>query len=526
MLRVIFSICLFTVFQICSAQNLTESNLPIIVIDSGIEQINADGRVNANMKVYFNEDGSINKLTDEPTNYDGNVGIKFRGQSSLFIYEKKGYSVETRDELGDDLSVNLLGMPKESDWVLHGPYGDKSLMRNALLYTLADDITPFAPRVQMTEIIVNGNYQGVYLFTEQIKRDDSRVDIAKLKDEDIAGDELTGGYILKIDRADAEDIGWTSPYSESNTQPTNFVHVYPDAGDIQPEQKEYIENWMTAFEDNLASDDYTDPVVGYRKRINTESFIDYMLLNELSRNVDGYRLSTYMYKDKDLNDDELHLGPVWDYNLAFGNADYCNGSDIEGWAYDFNDVCSDDSFQVHFWWKRLLTDPTFEADLKDKWMRLRNGKFTNANINALIDGFEAQLQEPQQRNFQRYPILGQYIWPNNFVGDTYQSEVDYLREWIMERMAWMDAEFDIELSAEESELKDIRLSPNPTSGVIQIIGESIDNNATLEVLNLTGQTLMKTAFSNSIDVSSLERGNYLIHISSNEGVIVKKFVKM
>lgn len=529
MLRVLFTICLFSILEVCSAQvNLTESNLPILVINSGSEEITADGKINASLKVYFNEDGSTNRLTDLPTNYDGNIGIKLRGQSSLFVYAKKGYSLETRDELGDDFAVNLLGLPKESDWVMHGPYSDKSLMRNALLYTMADDITPYAPRVQMVEIIVNEEYQGVYLFTEKIKRDDSRVDIAKLKDDEITGDDLTGGYILKIDKADADEIGWESPYSVSAAQPTNFVYVYPDADDIVPEQKAYIENWITSFEDNLASSDYTDSVNGYRKRINTESFIDFMLLNELSRNVDGYRLSTYMYKDKDLNDDELHLGPVWDYNLAFGNADYCNGSNIEGWAYDFNDVCGDDFYQVPFWWKRLLTDPTFVADLKEKWMKLRNGKFTNANVNAWIDGFESQLQVPQQRNFQRWPTLGEYVWPNNFVGNTYQSEVDYLRQWIMDRMAWMDQEFDIELSAGETQLYDIKLSPNPTSDIISLTGQSLSSGVSIDIINVTGQKVRSVDYQvgNDIDVSSLEKGNYLLQIYTPEGLVTRRFVKI
>jgi len=367
-----------TVFTSVTAQ-FSESNLPIVVIETG-EDIGTDSRVDGTMKIYYKEDGSINRLTDVPENYDGNIGIKFRGQSSLWVYDKKGYSVETRDELGDDETVNLLGMPKESDWVMHGPYGDKSLMRNALLYSLADQITPYAPRVQMVEVMVNDDYQGVYLFTEKIKRDDSRVDIANLKKDDISGDELTGGYILKFDKAEADEIGWASSISAPGVDPPSFVYVEPDADDITIEQSTYIKDWMDDFEALLDSDEYTNEETGYRKKINTESFIDFMLLNEMSRNVDGYRLSTYMYKDKDTNDDELHMGPVWDYNLAFGNADYCNGSDIEGWAYDFNDVCPDDFYTVHFWWKRLLTDPTFQDDLKEKWMKLRNGKFSNANV--------------------------------------------------------------------------------------------------------------------------------------------------
>jgi len=520
-----FIVLIFTFLSIHSfcQVNLTESSLPIIVIDSGNEEITTD-RKPATMKVYFKEDGSTNKLTDTPENYDGNIGIKLRGQTSLFIYNKNGYSVETRDEEGEDNSVNLLGMPKESDWVLHGPYGDKSLMRNALMYTMADDITPYAPRVQMVEIIVNDDYKGVYLFTEKIKRDDSRVDISKLKEDDIEGDELTGGYILKFDKADEDEIGWTSPFSVSNSQPTNFVLVYPDLEDLAPEQKTYIQEWMTSFETLLDGPSYTDEETGYRKWINTESFIDFILLNELSRNVDGYRLSTYMYKDKDSNDDELHVGPVWDYNLAFGNADYCDGSRIDGWAYDFNDVCGNDMYQVHFWWKRLLSDPTFEADLKEKWMKLRNGKFSDQNVTAWIDAFEAQLQEPQQRNFQRWDILGEYIWPNDYVGDTYDDEVNYLRQWIQDRMNWMDEEFDIELSIENTENAYFLIAPNPVEDVINL--ESTNKIESVNILDAQGRTVLSPGIqSSNIDVSNLRTGIYFMEVIVGNEKKIQRFVK-
>lgn len=527
-MRSIFTCLLLITFYCNNAQiTLTESNLPIIVIES-LSTINADSKVAATMKIYFKEDGSINKLTDIPEDYDGNIGIKQRGQTSLFLFDKKGFSLETRDELGEEDAAGIMGMPKEVDWVLHGPYSDKSLMRNALMYTLADSITPYAPRVQMAEIIINTEYQGVYLFTEKIKRDGDRVDIAKLNDDEISGDDLTGGYILKFDKADTEEIGWASPYSVSPAQPANFVHVYPQWDDIVPEQKDYIQNWMTDFENLLAGPDYTNDEIGYRKSINTESFIDFMLLNEMSRNVDAYRLSTYMFKDKDSNDDELHMGPVWDYNLAFGNANYCDGSRIDGWAYDFNDICSDDMYQVHFWWKRLLSDPTFAEDIADKWMKLRNGKFSNSNINALIDYFENQLAVPQIRNFQKWDVLGTEIWPNAFVGATYASEVDYLRNWLMDRMAWMDNEFDIELSAQELDTNDIIISPNPVYDILTISGDSYNSSDQVSIYDLAGQLINVSIndASKSINVSNLNSGMYIIQISNGINQTSRRFIKM
>lgn len=517
--------------QIGNAQVLTESNLPIIVINSNGEEITDDGKVDATMKIYFKEDGSVNSINDVPNDYDGLIDIKLRGQTSLFLFDKKSYSLETKNAEGKDSTVNLLDMPKESNWVLHGPFSDKSLMRNALMYTMADDILTYSPRVQMAEIIVNNDYKGVYLFTEKIKRDDSRVDIAKLKDDDITGLDVTGGYILKFDKADQEEIGWISPYSISAAQPTNFILEYPDWDDIMPEQKSYIQNWMTDFENVLASSNFDDPDNGYSKYINVETFIDYMLLNELSKNVDAYRISTFMYKTKDSDTKlgQLYMGPVWDYNLAFGNADYCEGSEIEGWAYDFNSVCSDDFFQVHFWWKRLLEDPVFEAEVKEKWMKLRNGKFSNANINAWIDGFEDQLNGPQARNFQRWPVLGIYVWPNVFIGDTYTEEVDYLRGWLGERMAWMDQAFDIELSIESDFTADqLNISPNPASDILILKGDLVIDKMNFEILGLEGKTFISGTLNSesTIQINRLPKGTFILLLNNGEKTYAQKFVKI
>lgn len=528
---IVFLLSILTFQHAGNAQVLTESNLPIIVIDTNGEEITDEGKAEGTMQVYYKEDGSMNSINDTPTDYNGAIEIKLRGQTSLLLFDKKSYRFETVNVEGKDSTVNLVGMPKESDWVLHGPFSDKSLMRNALLYTMADDILSYAPRVQMVEIIVNDDYKGVYLFTEKIKRDDSRVDIANVKNSDIEGIELTGGYILKFDKAELEEVGWTSPYSKSAAQPTNFIYDEPAWDDIQPEQSAYIQNWITDFEDVLASDNFADPNDGYSKYINVETFIDHMLLNELSRNVDAYRLSTYMYKTKDKEDKpgQLYMGPVWDYNLAFGNADYCDGSNIEGWAYDFNDVCPEDYFQVHFWWERLLEDPIFESEVKAKWMKLRNGKFSNANVNAWIDEFEAQLSGPQARNFQRWPVLGTYVWPNNYIGDTYEEEVDYLRGWLMDRMSWMDQAYDIELSAASDFSEDqLKISPNPAYDMLKIEGELVKQNMDYEILGMDGKTIKQGEIADSgfIHIDQLPRGSFILLLRDEAQTFTQKFVKI
>lgn len=530
--KLIFALIAFLAFgQAGNGQVLTESNLPIIVIDTNGEEITDDGKADANMKIYFKEDGSANSINDAPDDFNGDIEIKLRGQSSLALFDKKSYSFETVDAEGKDSTVNLLGMPKESDWVMHGPFSDKSLMRNALLYTMADDILAYSPRVQMVEIIVNNDYKGVYLFTEKIKRDDSRVDIANVKSNDIEGLELTGGYIIKFDKAETEEIGWSSPYSNSTTQPTYFVYDEPAWDDIQPEQSTYIENWITEFEDVLSSNNFADPNDGYSKYINVESFIDHMLLNELSRNVDAYRISTYMYKTKDSETKlgQLYMGPVWDYNLAFGNANYCEGSTIEGWAYDYNDVCPNDFYPVHFWWSRLLEDPIFEEEVKEKWMKLRNGKFSNANIKAWIDNLEAQLEVPQARNFQRWPVLGVEVWPNNFVGNSYKEEVDYLRGWLADRLDWMDQEFDIELSVESNfTAEQLLISPNPAHDILNISGELTEVNMDFEILGLEGKIYKtgKINSNNKIQIQQLPRGTFILLLRSGEKSYAQKFVKI
>ena len=136
------------------------------------------------------------------------------------------------------------------------------------------------------------------------------------------------------------------------------------------------------------------------------------------------------------------MGPIWDFNLAFGNADYCSGGSTNVWAYKFNERCSNDFWQIPFWWDRLLEDPEFVSQLKLRWLELRGGSLSNSAILQKIDSYTETLSLSGgiQENFEKWPVLGQYVWPNNFVGNSYEEEKNYLIEWIEDRLNWLDTE--------------------------------------------------------------------------------------
>ncbi len=396
------------------------------------------------MGIIDNGPGQRNHITDPFNDYDGKIGIELRGSSSQALFPKKNYGIELRDLQGNDSAVSILGMPKESDWVLHGPYSDKSLIRNFLTFKLGRELGWYASRTRLCEVMINNDYKGLYVFMEKIKRDKNRVDISKLKSDEISGDDLTGGYIVKIDKFDGNNsnAGWASPYPPpGRTKPEQIIFFqfdYPKSDKIVTQQKEYIEQFVTNFEKTLKGPDFRDPYTGYRAFVNDNSFVDYAIINELTRNVDAYRLSTFLYKDKDSKDGKMIIGPIWDYNLAFGNADYCRGSDIQGWAWEFNGVCPDDFWLIPFWWNRFLQDRQFIEQLKSRWAQLRQDQYSTENIMNYVDSVVTVLDEAQKRNFQRWDVLGKYIWPNNYVGNTYAEEINYFKTWITDRLNWLD----------------------------------------------------------------------------------------
>jgi hypothetical protein len=416
--------------------------IPIIFINTSGQNIIPEEKITANMKVINNISG-INNLTDTDFEYDGNVGIKIRGNTSA-TFPKKSYTVETWNSDGSNNNVSLLGLPKENDWVFHGPYPDKSLMRNVLAYHLGNLTGKWSPRTRFFELYLNGTYQGVYVLVEKIKIDKNRCNLSTLKPADISGDDVTGGYILKIDRPEATDVDgvnyWISPYKAWTNlqQRVFFLFQDPDGETLQPEQFNYIKNHITKFEDAMYSDSYTDKVKGYYPMVDFNSFIDYYIISELSRNLDGYRISTFINKNKDSKGGKITMGPYWDYDICFGNANFFSAGQTEGWIID--GMGDADQYAMPFWWQKFRVDPFFNDQLKKRWNVWTDKYINNTYLNHVIDSCSIMLADSQKRNFQTWNILNTYLWPNNYVGGSYANEISYLKNWLSNRITWMNSQ--------------------------------------------------------------------------------------
>jgi CotH kinase protein/Secretion system C-terminal sorting domain len=524
---------IFCTISIIGKAQLSESNLPIIVINT-TQTIIDPFKVPGTIEI-FDKSGSINRLTDKATaKYD--IGIEYRGSSSQG-FPKKPYGFETRTDKGVNLNVSLLGLPAENDWVLISPYSDKSLIRDQLTYRLCRAMGRYTSNTKFVELIVNGQYLGVYFLGEKIKQGKNRVDIAKLKITDNTGDDVTGGYIVKIDKTTGgASRGWNSNYYSSILK-VYFQVDYPKIEDITDQQFTYIKNYVNNFEDRLKGNDFKDPEKGYAKVIDSDSFVDYFLINELTRNVDGYRLSTYMHKEKDSKGGKLTMGPAWDFNLAFGNADYCDGWKTFGWAYQFNDACpSDGAGGVPFWWARLLNDDKFQLKLKSRWKDLRKDALSNNRINSLIDSSTNLLKDAQIRNFNKWPIWSMYVWPNKYIASNYADEINYTKNWIKDRLAFMDQSdlLSSEILAIESPLIDanaISVYPNPIEERSKV-GFSIFKNepVSVNIFDLSGKNVATIldqqmpigSFEFPIPKNKLTAGTYIVKLEKSNKFISSK----
>lgn len=448
------------------------SNLPLVVINTNGQFISDEPKIIADMGIIDNGPGVRNLLTDPFNNYSGKIGIEIRGSSSQ-MFPKKQYGIELRDAAGNGISAPLLGLPPEEDWVLFAPYNDKSLMRDVLAYKLGRDLGRYAPRTRYCEVVINNQYQGIYVLIEKIKRDNNRVDISKLEPTENTGDDVTGGYIIKLDKTTgSSNGGWVSLYTppgRSGSQMINFLYDYPKVDEITAQQKTYIQQFMANFEGTLAGTLFNDPVQGYTRYIDVDSFIDFLIINEVSKNVDGYRLSTYLHKDKDSEGGKLKMGPIWDFNLGFGNANYCTQGNPEGWVTGFNSVCPQDSWLIPFWWNRLYQDKEYRNRLAARWGELRAGVYSTQKIHAYIDSvFMVLNSESASRNFQRWPVLGQYVWPNYYIGSTFQDEVNWLKTWVTNRMQWLDSNMPSLVTSIENSSGSFSVYPNPFIRELQL----------------------------------------------------------
>src|SRR6185369_9626112 len=349
------------------------------------------------------------------------AGINIRGSSTEGL-AKQSYALEWWDEFNADQDLSPLEMPADSDWVLYAPNMYEPIMiHNPFMYKLSNDIGRYAPRTRFVELYVNtsggavssANYKGIYVLEEKIKRGKHRVDIDNLEPEHVRAPEITGGYLLKIDRLDPNDSGF-------NAAGQAIRYVDPKEPEIElPQrdpQEQYIRGYLNSFGLALSGANYRDPVIGYPAYVDIDSWIDHHVLNVLSDNVDALVLSTYFYKERE---GKLFFGPIWDFDRALGSTD--SRDDVpRAWSSGGTDFFS------FTWWARMFTDLDFWQKWIDRWQELRQTHFANTNLNALIDTFTGQLRLAQPRERTK--------WGTTYRGGTYQSEINFMKNWLSNRV--------------------------------------------------------------------------------------------
>ncbi|MGC6284879.1 MAG: CotH kinase family protein [Polaribacter sp.] len=515
-------ILLFLVRQFSFAQQtiLSDSNLPIMVISTDIDpatnapyEIPDEPKVLATMQLIYRPDGSRNYVSDisKPSflNYNGRIGIELRGSSSQ-VLDKKPYGFTTLLEDNDtNNNVSLLGMPDENDWVLNALAYDPSMIRDYLSYTLAASMGNYAPRVKFIEVIVNDDYKGVYILTEKIKRDSNRLDLKKIDPTDTNVPDVTGGYIVKADKTTGGDpVAWTMP--NYGGWDTDFLHHYPKPEDITVEQAIYIESVFRELE-TQTNPSNSSILNGYPTIIDIPSFVDYMIMSEFASNPDSYQFSTFFHKDKG---GKLRAGPVWDYNLSYGNDLFVFGfyrSFYDVWQFDFENGGAK-------FWKDLFQDSVFNCYVSKRWAELtaENGVLNYTTVAGLIDQYHELLAEAQVRELQRWPPIDG--WPT--VADQTKN-ISAMKDWITNRINWMTSNLGTTDECTNVSLPNLVISKihyKPiedgaySSKDLEFI--EISNNSN-EQVNLTGIYIRELGLSYQFPPNAIIDKNEKIYLSGN-----------
>ena len=440
---------------------LTFTNLPIVWIDVDGNYIDREERITARMKIIHNGDGTLNWADTvahpgQRIDYEGYVAIRYRGSSSYLYSDKKPYSFRPLDkpleEGGVKQKVKILGMGKDNNWALLAPYADKSMMRDLLAFEVSRPWMEYTPQGRFCELFLDGTYYGVYILTEVVSNGKHRLN---LPDPGESGDSITGGYIMEVNRVE-DEVSYTSRYHPVSNTGIRYINQYiniqfksPDYEDLTQEQVDYITGRIDDMETALWNYRPTGSAA-YRDYLDMENFVDYQIAMELGHNVDGYRLSGKFFKRRDSEDARFKM-VVWDNNLSYGNADYYDGWRTDTWIYKNNNTLNNagDPQLIPFWWYKLNTDPEYTAALKSRWAQYRRNNLREDRIMATVDSlaYVLTVNGAERRNSQAWPRWGEYVWPNYYIADNFADEVSYLKQWLSDRIAWMDEQLDYDPTA-------------------------------------------------------------------------------
>ena len=475
-------------------------DLPIIFVDTKGKCLDSKvtEKIPATMRVL---DGKTNSVADSAKGTLYDIGIKVRGQSSA-LFPKPGYGVEVRDEKGEGLDVSLFGLPPADDWVFHGPYVDKSMMRNALAHWLFRQAGHYSPRTKHFDLYINGVYRGVYVLIEKIKRGKYRVNVSKLKETDVSGEDVTGGYIWAFDKTGTNTGGAGSGPIEkegfNTSDGLNVILHYPKKENIQKQQEDYLKKYLNDLEGLFKNGKNGQ---GYENYVDMTSALDYVLHEEVTNNADSYWCSFFLHKPKDKTDKngvktegKVTLGPAWDFNLAMSNGSQPengggnngggmwgggfgggfggggNGfgtSGTSGWQIENSQKSGNggmwgmgSSLKAPNWLLGMWKDSHYQSELKKRWAELRSGVWHTKTLDLYLDSMKTYLKNAADRNFKRWPNLGKASGQNDadpqpmkycnsssggfgmamggYNATTWDGEFEHLRKKMKERMQWMD----------------------------------------------------------------------------------------
>ena len=349
--------------------------------------------------------GTFEFLSNDYEFENFSLPIKIRGRgNSSWNFPKKSFQFKFDDK------YNLFDMPEDKKWLMLANYSDKTMIRNAIAFELGYlSSLDWSPGFHFAEVSINGELKGLYQFTEKVETGDSnRVKI---------GDK---GYLLEVDqldRIDDDDIAfWTN-------KKLLFVVKDPDLewGSVELEE---IESYVNETENILYGETFKDSELGYSKYIDVDSFVDWYIINEISKNNDAiFFSSVYMNYT---SGGKLKMGPLWDFDIAFGNINYNNNEKIEGFW-----------IKNALWIERLFEDQKFVDRVKTRYKYFYNNK------NFIIEKartYSNQIEQPRINNESVWNILGKYIWPNYFIGNSFDDEQIYFENWINDRMDWLNSE--------------------------------------------------------------------------------------
>jgi hypothetical protein len=378
------------------------------------------------MEIYEPGTNGLARFANSPT-FTTRVGVRLHGMVSR-LFPKLSYRLKLQDENGVTHGRSLLGMPSDADWVLQGPWLDKSLIRNAFSYELAKAMGCEAMRTRACELFVStsgkpvteADYVGVYQLTEDIERGEQRVPLAKLRPDENTESAITGGYLL------AWDVGAGNYLSRWKSIQVKYPR-HPSRA-----QMAWIDGALTRFDQALKGTNAHDPLKGYAAHIEVEHWVNYILFEELVFNLDGYTRSFYMQKDRG---GKLRPGPVWDHDLGLGH-EFPPRTSFKQWWFT--------QVGPHGWVTRLMHDPAFATKMAQRWNELRKGVLSDEQIEARIDSAATPLLSgAAERNFDRWNILNvkspftetPYI---TIATSTYPEQIEALKRFLRERAAWMD----------------------------------------------------------------------------------------